>query len=93
MRAPRSASACQSPAGVGFQLCAACFECQSPRRVCDFQGPGGHAQVLLARDDASVDQSFPIEIEVIFVEGDPAACGDYTLLVTGNVATSDRTCN
>jgi hypothetical protein len=83
----------QSPPGVGFRLCAACFDCQSQRRVCDYQGPGGYSEVRVARSDASGDQSFLTSIEVIYVEGDTTSCGDFTLSLLGNVATPDRTCD
>lgn len=83
----------QSPPGVGFQVCAACFDCQSQRRLCAYNGPGNYAEVRLARDDAQGDQSFLIAIEVIWVEGDSTSCGDFTLLFGGNLATDDRTCN
>jgi hypothetical protein len=83
----------QSPPGVGFQVCAACFDCQSQRRLCAYNGPGGYAEVRLARDDATGDQSFLMSIEVIWMEGDSTSCGDFTLLVGGNLLTDDRTCN
>jgi hypothetical protein len=83
----------QSPPGVGFEVCAACFDCQSQRRVCNYNGPAGYSEVRLARSDDSTDRSFLMSIEVIWMEGESTSCGDFDLAVEGNVATDDRTCN
>jgi hypothetical protein len=45
----------------------------------------------VGRDDVSGDQSFWLIVEVRYAAG--GSCADWSLVVTGNQETSNRSCN
>lgn len=79
------------PAGADYDLAVRCLNCSGTPRTSS-NGTGMGEQVFIGRDDVlGADDGFTIVIEVRYFSG--VTCGDWSLVVTGNQSTSDRSCN
>ena len=80
-----------SPAGADFDLFVFCVSCGGTLAGSSTNGPGMVDTVDVGRDDIVGDQTFDLLIEVRLSTGGP--CGLWQLEITGNVVTTNRSCN
>jgi hypothetical protein len=81
----------QSPGGSNFDLFVICAACSDPRTRSSTLGPGLLDSVSIGRTDVLGDATYVVLVEVRFVSA--TICGFWSLTVTGDVVTTDRTCD
>ena len=81
----------QNPPDVNMDLFVTCEACGDSRTLSSTNGPGLTDTVLIGRDDGGGDRSYGLLVEVRWVSS--TVCDDWTLTVSGNVSTNNRTCN
>jgi hypothetical protein len=79
------------PPGVDFDLYLYCVSCGGVLAGSSTLPAGVTETVNVGRDDSIGDQTYDLIVEVRFVSA--TACGDWQLVVTGNVPTANRACN
>jgi hypothetical protein len=81
-----------TPLGADFDLYVTCASCNDPRGAQSLSGATVDT-VSVGRSDGTGDVSFDLYIEVRYFMVDAGVCGDWTLVITGDTVTEERTCD